>query len=173
MRERPAITLNSATTFTGVTVTTTGSLQLNGTFSGTLKLSGTLNIIAKNSTTQAILFAKNYTITNLPLTNQSGTIPYEVKFLLNIGVTPYALSSNNDITFTGTSITSASGATRNLDINLDGVVNTTDLNIVSAAYGCSIGQSCYNPRADVNADGKVDISDLSQVALFYLSKDYI
>ena len=173
MRERPSITFSGSNTFTGVTVTTTGSLQLNATFSGTLKLSGTTSVVAKNSTTGIQLFAKNYTITNLPLTNQSGTAPYDLKFLLNVGVSPYALSSNIDIAFSGTAITPSIGNTRNLDINLDGIVNQTDLNIVSAAFGCSIGASCYNPKADVNADGTVDISDLAQVAIFYLSKDFI
>jgi hypothetical protein len=65
------------------------------------------------------------------------------------------------------------GATRNIDVDGNGAVDMTDLNIISAAFGCSIGQSCYNPRADLDADGTVNIIDLSIAALWFGSRDFI
>jgi Dockerin type I domain len=50
------------------------------------------------------------------------------------------------------------------DRNGDGMVNCTDLDIVKASFGKSIGQAGFDPRADVNADGVVNIVDLATVA---------
>ena len=50
------------------------------------------------------------------------------------------------------------------DVNGDGVVDCTDLNLVRAAFGRRVNQPGYNPRADFNGDGIVDVSDLAFVA---------
>ncbi len=50
------------------------------------------------------------------------------------------------------------------DLNGDGVVNCTDLNIIKAAFGKKTGQAGFDPRADVNGDGIVNVVDLSIVA---------
>jgi hypothetical protein len=50
------------------------------------------------------------------------------------------------------------------DINLDGVINCTDWNIVRAALGTSVGQPGFVPRADVNGSGTIDDRDVSYVA---------
>jgi len=50
------------------------------------------------------------------------------------------------------------------DINGDGVVNCSDLDIVKAAFGKKSGQTGFDSRADVNGDGVVNILDLSIVA---------
>ena len=50
------------------------------------------------------------------------------------------------------------------DINGDGKVNCTDLDIVKASFGKSLGQPGYDSRADVNYDGIVNVLDLSFVA---------
>lgn len=54
-------------------------------------------------------------------------------------------------------------STRAGDLNSDGFVNTTDVNIVRAAYGRRRGRAGYDPIADTNADGVIDIRDLSYV----------
>jgi hypothetical protein len=46
------------------------------------------------------------------------------------------------------------------DRNGDGVVDCSDLEIVLAAFGKSVGQPGFDPAADVNADGRVDNYDL-------------
>ena len=50
------------------------------------------------------------------------------------------------------------------DINLDGVINCTDWNIVRGALGTSVGQPGFVPRADVNNSGTIDDRDVSYVA---------
>lgn len=45
------------------------------------------------------------------------------------------------------------------DFNNDGIVNTADVAIWSAANGSSIGGPSYNPHADMNGDGFVNIAD--------------
>ncbi|HEY2121868.1 MAG TPA: dockerin type I domain-containing protein, partial [Candidatus Acidoferrum sp.] len=50
------------------------------------------------------------------------------------------------------------------DVNGDGVVNCTDLNIVKASFNKKTGQPGFDPRADVNHDGIVNILDLAFVA---------
>jgi hypothetical protein len=49
------------------------------------------------------------------------------------------------------------------DRNGDGKVDCADLAIVKAAFGKSIGQAGYDPRADVNGDGAINIIDLATV----------
>jgi len=50
------------------------------------------------------------------------------------------------------------------DVNWDGIVNVTDLTIVSLAYGSFEGEPDYISIADINEDGIVDMKDLSTVA---------
>jgi hypothetical protein len=45
------------------------------------------------------------------------------------------------------------------DANGDGVVDAQDFYIIQRAWGTSIGQPGYDPRADFNGDGTVDASD--------------
>lgn len=47
------------------------------------------------------------------------------------------------------------------DVNVDGVVDTTDLSMVLQAFGACSGQTSFNAGADINADGCVQISDVS------------
>lgn len=47
------------------------------------------------------------------------------------------------------------------DLNGDGIVNDEDLRLFMCAYGHSIFEREFNPRADFNQDGKVDIRDLA------------
>jgi YVTN family beta-propeller protein len=50
------------------------------------------------------------------------------------------------------------------DLNGDGAVNCTDLNVVKASFGKKAGQSGFDSRADLNGDGVVNIVDLSMEA---------
>jgi len=45
------------------------------------------------------------------------------------------------------------------DVNGDGVVNLSDLQLFAAAYGSKTGQSNYNPAADFNLNGTVNLHD--------------
>jgi hypothetical protein len=49
------------------------------------------------------------------------------------------------------------------DVNLDGVVNCADLDLVGAAFGYYRGQPKYNPNADLNNDGVVNFADAALV----------
>jgi hypothetical protein len=53
------------------------------------------------------------------------------------------------------------------DINGDGFVDDTDVNIVNNAYGSTIGDPNYNPEADINNDGIVDIDDVNYVTVVW------
>ena len=50
------------------------------------------------------------------------------------------------------------------DVNGDGIVNCTDIDIVKASFGKKAGQPGFDPRADINHDGIVNIYDLAFVA---------
>jgi hypothetical protein len=50
------------------------------------------------------------------------------------------------------------------DVNGDGVINCTDLDIVKAAFGKSAGQPGWDARADVNHDGVINVLDLAFVS---------
>ncbi|HLK69400.1 MAG TPA: dockerin type I domain-containing protein [Bryobacteraceae bacterium] len=50
------------------------------------------------------------------------------------------------------------------DLNNDGIVNCTDVNIVKSAYGTRAGQPTFSSQADVNNDGVVNILDLAFVS---------
>jgi hypothetical protein len=46
------------------------------------------------------------------------------------------------------------------DINLDGIVDATDLLILAGTFGNKSGDPGYDSRADLNGDSKVDVSDI-------------
>ena len=158
-----SVNINNTATFTGVKVVTAGTLSVDSP-SSSITVSGTVSVTATNATTGTLLFSKTYTITKYPV----GSV-----FLLNVGVTPYPLASVNKVTLSGSTASDTVSVYRTPDINGDGIVNRADLNIISASNGCSLGQTCYNPRADLNADGLVDITDLATAAIDYLATDFI
>lgn len=57
------------------------------------------------------------------------------------------------------------------DVDGDGDVDYRDLFILAKAYGSSIGQPSYVPRADLDCNGKVDYRDLFILARSYGKKD--
>ena len=50
------------------------------------------------------------------------------------------------------------------DVNDDGIVNTADLNLISAAFGRRCGEVGYNRLADTNKDCLVNVLDLTSVS---------
>jgi len=47
------------------------------------------------------------------------------------------------------------------DVNWDGVIDGTDLDLIREAYGSSPGDPNWNPDADLNGDNFVDVMDIS------------
>ena len=163
-------TISNAQTFTGVNVQTNGNLSLDSP-SSTFTFSGTARVLATNATTGATLSSTTYTITQYPFVSYQSS--YQAWVILNIPVSPYALSSNLIVTLSTSGLqASVYSVGRNLDVNADGNDNRADYAIFIAAYGCSTGQSCYNPIADINADGTVNIVDVAEWAYFYGAQNF-
>lgn len=53
------------------------------------------------------------------------------------------------------------------DVNGDGTVNETDLDLMADAFGKSSGDTGYDVDADLNVDGVVDVKDLAMMGLNY------
>jgi hypothetical protein len=173
-----SFTISNSQIFTGVNVTTTGSLSIDSP-ANAITASGTVTVVATNSTTHASLFSKTYTISHLALSHAYLGGFYGL-FLVNVAVSPYPLATYLSLNLAGPTSTSPGAASvptpsvlRNADIDANGLVDQTDLNTIEAAFNCSIGQSCYNPQADLNADGTVNISDVSIAAYYYGAPNYI
>jgi uncharacterized membrane protein len=156
------ISVNNVQSFTGYNIKTVEALSVDAP-STTLTLSGTASIVATNSTTNAVVFSNNYTITRFPIV--SGNV-YISALIFNITASPYPISSETFTWFSPNSPPSSSLQVfpeRNPDINENGIVDQADYNTVAAIAGCRVGMSCYNPRADINANGVIDINDVSIV----------
>jgi hypothetical protein len=166
-----SVSINNLTTFTGVTVRTNGTLTVDSP-SNTLTLSGLVSVNATDATTHAVLFSYTYNVTRIPILTTS-VANYKGLFLLDISVSPYPLSSDVSITFSGTAVTTTVAVTRNVDIDLDGVVNGAEVSIWSASNGCSLLMSCYNPRADFYATGTVNLIDLALIASYYNRREFL
>ncbi len=53
------------------------------------------------------------------------------------------------------------------DVNNSGVVNLSDVSLLSSAYNKMIGQQGYEVRKDLNANNSVNLSDVSLMGSFY------
>ena len=53
------------------------------------------------------------------------------------------------------------------DANDDGVLNVYDTGILGQAWGTSVGDPYYDPRADFNGDGTIDDYDLQILQLYW------
>jgi phage gp45-like len=143
-------------------VTTAGSLAIN-TQSATI--SGSLQVTAVDTTSGATTFTKTYTISSLQMLSASGTLV--ARFLLNVAVLPYALSSDLTVQLQGTTSSASTTLTRQLDINGNGSVDVLDATVVANAFGSSIGSSKYTPLADFNGDGFISILDATVFASYF------
>jgi subtilase family serine protease len=157
------VTLNDTQTFQDVRVTTRAETLRVVVHNATL--SGTIQVTASNSTTSALLFSKNYTITNLKLDNELNGLL--TKFMLRIPVVPYTLSSNLRILESIGKAVANVTITRNLDINNVGVVNILDIASVARLFGLTSDKPGFDGRADLNGDGIINIIDLTDVATFF------
>jgi hypothetical protein len=162
------VSMNSSIVFEGVKVATSGSL---GILIANKTVSGTALVIARNDTTGQVLFNTTYTIPNINLMSETGTL--HASFLLSIGVSPYPLSSNIRIKEEAGTANVSVGVTRRVDVDGNGMVGIGDLSIVAIAYHSSFGAPNYNGSTDIDGNGTVDVSDLSIVALYYHSIDII
>jgi hypothetical protein len=162
-------------TFTGVNLNASGTVSVDSP-SSAFTVSGTVSTLVKNSTTGTTIYSNTFPVTRLPfLLNSSGY--YQTQFLLNSWLGPYSLSSNIAISYPSNSHgllnSTAISVNRNVDINLDGVVNSLDSSILQASLGCVIGNQCYNGKADLNADGVIDFNDLNILNNFLGAVDLI
>jgi hypothetical protein len=53
------------------------------------------------------------------------------------------------------------------DANIDGTVDSSDLEILAAAYGSVRGDTAFDLRADLNLDGIIDLRDLAIMGIGY------
>jgi len=136
-----------------------------------------VTVTATNSTTGATLFSKTYTVTKLPFTPSGGG--YTLPVVFNVAVNPYPLGERVALSLSGPTATTPGGTSisyglsRNPDVDGNGTVDQADLNAVSADYGCSTGQTCYNPRYDLNADGIINIVDIATIAIVFNAPNFI
>jgi hypothetical protein len=161
-----SISVSSTQSLDSSTATTSGSLVIDTVH---FNVSGSLSVIAVNTTTGATTFTKTYLISSLQMQNVSGT--FTLKFLLNVAVKPYALSSDIAVKLQGAIATVSIILTRQLDINANGTVDFLDATLVASVFGSSIGSTKYNPLADFNGDGFINILDATGFASFYLAQD--
>ena len=160
----PTVPIHSTSLFLGLNITTTASLQVN-TFTSTL--SGTGTVDATDSSTGQIIYIHNYTFANVRMSNMS--MMENGRLLLNIPVSPNALSVDMSVTIQGTKTTVKVDVTREVNISGGGTVNVIDLGIVLGDYGMAQGSAQYNPQADLLAAGVVDSLDLSVILYYYNS----
>ena len=121
---------------------------------------------AVDKTTGITTFSRNYTISNLPVSELTSTI-FQTKLLLDVSVLPYHLSLDLNVQSNGGTGSVGIELTRQLDIAGSGFINIVDLIRVAIAFSSTVGSPNYDPRADVNGDGVINISDLSQVAFYF------
>jgi len=167
-----SIPVNGLNLFTGVSVNTTGTLTV-GTSPTSLTLSGTVSVLATSSATGVIIFSQTYAVSQ---TSVDMVLPslYRGFILLDLAVSPFQLSSNVNITLSGSSFTSSVRVFRNVDVDLDGTVDTSgDASVLMSAFLCSQDQSCFDPAADLNADGVVDSVDVSLLAVYEGAPDFL
>ena len=148
-------------------------------------ISQNVTIVASDKSTAAITYSHTYQIPNLQLGTVSGVTGLAVRFVLNVAVGPYALSSNvlvqlslvpvcrsayatsPAVAFECRQALTSFSLTRELDMNNHGVVDIADVTTVLGAYGTTIGGPGYNPLADLNASGVITITGLGPLFANY------
>jgi hypothetical protein len=143
-------------------------------------LSQNVTIVAADKSSGSVTYAHTYSIPNLQLGAVAGVSGLAVRFVLNVAVGPYALSSDILVQLSLTPIcrptygatecqqaTTSTTLTRELDMNGHGVVDIADVTTVVAAYGTSLGQTGYNPLADLNGSGAINILGMGPLLANY------
>ena len=157
----PSISINQTSSFQGVTVTVTGSLQVSSGI-----VSGTVSLTATNSTSGAVLFSKAYIVTNLQISNN------RTRFLLNVAVSPYSLSADVTLSLKNGVWSASMMVTRQLDMAGRGTVDIVDFGVVVATFDRSIGSPLYDPAANVTGSGTVNINDVGIMSAFFGAPNY-
>ncbi|TMI54020.1 hypothetical protein E6H18_11290 [Candidatus Bathyarchaeota archaeon] len=182
MRVRASVSFDSTNTFLGFSVRTNGSLTVDSRLDRLPRLNGTVTAKASNSSTGQDLFTKTFTIAGLQLTNSSGVAPYYGEFVLTIAVDscpsfgsfkPCRITSDVTITFSGKDATSNLAVSRDLDVDQNGTVDQSDRDATATAYGCSIGNQCYNPKLDFDANNTINVVDLAMVQSYLNAPAYV
>jgi hypothetical protein len=164
--------VNTATSFNGVNVTASGSVQVDSPSTGLwITVSGTVAIVATNATTGAVLFSASDTGIRQQFfaygVGGSGGYTSPLIFNVTAGQLPLGIDVGLNISsFTATTpgLPSESiSVSRNPDVHEYGTVNLSDVLYVHSKNGCTIGMLCYDPRADLNADGIINATDYNIV----------
>lgn len=129
--------------------------------------SGNVTEVAADRNTASLTYRHVYVLSNLQLGPMPGVTGLGLRFVLNVAVAPYALSSNILVQLPGTTASTVISLTRELDMNGHGVVDISDVGIVLAAYGTTIGGVGYNPLADLGGSGVINISGLGPLFANY------
>lgn len=149
-------------------------------------LSQNVTVVAADKGTASKTYSHTYQIPNLQLGPVSGATGLAVRFVLNVAVGPYAISTNILVQLSLTPIcrptyggvnqllnvecqqaTTSNSVTRQLDMNTHGVVDISDVGTVLGAYGTTIGNPGYNPLADLNGSGTINILGLGPLLANY------
>ncbi|MEM3770360.1 MAG: CARDB domain-containing protein [Candidatus Bathyarchaeia archaeon] len=108
------------------------------------------------ATLQITNLGSGETVTETVVWNTSNCVPsltpYQIK--AEASPVPYEANTANNIFIDGNVTIKIIG-----DINGDGAVNLTDLELWDAAYGSKPGDQNWNPQADINGDNVVDKED--------------
>lgn len=142
-------------------VSTIGTLVID---QRTKTASGLVSAVAVDKTSGSVIASKTYNIPNLQMLVQ-GT-DFTLSFVLNIGVLPYALSTDVTVTL-HTSFTASTShvLTRELDVAAQGSVNIVDLATIAFFFGQPASNS---PTSDIDGNGgTIDIIDIATAALYY------
>lgn len=102
----------------------------------------------------------NYSLTTRPVMKFDGG-----EMILKSGSTEfkYALGNVQQIVFAG------GQETKKGDVNGDGIVDVSDVNILINIILGSDQASKYDGRADVNGDGSVDVADVNEIVNLMLN----
>ena len=140
----------------------------------TNRVSGNITVFAVDKVSGSLTYIKpgGYLLSGLQLITVSSLPGLQLKFVLNSGVLPYALSSDVALQLVGTTATLTTVLTRNLDLASQGTINIVDFGPVLSAYGTTLGNAGYNAAADFNADGTINILDVGPFLAWFGSSAF-
>ena len=144
----------------GVQVKATGKHGTIGVSSGSLVMSGENTKLTSNGTTWSYYQLPVTFNDGLGITAPTGAVLNSAGTVVNNAGTTI---SGQDVVFS--KLTSVRG-----DINGDGKVDVSDVNIVINIMLGKTSASSYPGNADVNGDGKVDVSDVNIIINIMLGK---
>lgn len=103
-----------------------------------------------------INLAPNETVTQTVVWNTSSNTPSLTPYKIRVEAepVPYEMNMTNNIFIDGDVKLKIVG-----DVNGDGTVDITDLQLWDSAFNSKPGDSNWNPQADINGDGVVDKED--------------